>query len=599
MTRSWSPANVAAADAEPSRLLEDDRRRSRGPGHQSRVVARRRDPRCEPPAADREPGLVVGSRCTARAPARPQTQRSVAAMGEPWAPATSGASAARPAPAPGARIAGARAPRRRDEARRTDRDRRRRPPPSPAAPGPAATRLTRPAVRPGRTPFGPGRRRRWLEPPPSQGLHEFLLRRGSGGGRRARTPSWRAPTYARLMRRSRRSLVVRSGRSTGAPAPTDPTRLGREAGVSPAQSRYGDRPSGAEVRSPTCRRRSSLREKGQAHPCDPPPDPRFGPRSRGLPFPHLPVSESPRGRTLPARAPSPAARRPSLAPSWPILVAGVLCRAGHEPRAAPHGRAHARHRASARPTPRRTRRPSRPVPGRADRRRGRQRPRSTPSPTADRDPHARRDRDPVRARASATASWARSRTSPRSRPRRPPIPDVARFGSVDVEKIVGLESDLVIAGGDNFNPPEAIDPAARAWACRSLVCSRPTSRPTVDDIELIGRAVGQVDEAAAIRPTHRGRVRRGRDGDRGPRRRRACSTSSTRPAAFYGPHRDYFGDRDDRDRRRRPADDRPPDGVYQIEPEQILDFDPEVILLGDAAYGVTPEQVASGPAGPR
>ena len=37
------------------------------------------------------------------------------------------------------------------------------------------------------------------------------------------------------------------------------------------------------------------------------------------------------------------------------------------------------------------------------------------------------------------------------------------------------------------------------------------------------------------------------------------------------------------------------DGVYQIEAEQILDFDPEVILLGDAAYGVTPEQVAARP----
>ena len=37
------------------------------------------------------------------------------------------------------------------------------------------------------------------------------------------------------------------------------------------------------------------------------------------------------------------------------------------------------------------------------------------------------------------------------------------------------------------------------------------------------------------------------------------------------------------------------DGVYQIQEEQILAFDPEVILLGDAAYGVTPEQVAKRP----
>ena len=35
--------------------------------------------------------------------------------------------------------------------------------------------------------------------------------------------------------------------------------------------------------------------------------------------------------------------------------------------------------------------------------------------------------------------------------------------------------------------------------------------------------------------------------------------------------------------------------MYQIQEEQILAFDPEVILLGDAAYGVTPEQVAKRP----
>ena len=37
------------------------------------------------------------------------------------------------------------------------------------------------------------------------------------------------------------------------------------------------------------------------------------------------------------------------------------------------------------------------------------------------------------------------------------------------------------------------------------------------------------------------------------------------------------------------------DGVYQLQAEQVLDFDPEVILLGDAAYGVTPDQVAARP----
>jgi iron complex transport system substrate-binding protein len=35
--------------------------------------------------------------------------------------------------------------------------------------------------------------------------------------------------------------------------------------------------------------------------------------------------------------------------------------------------------------------------------------------------------------------------------------------------------------------------------------------------------------------------------------------------------------------------------VYQIQAEQIVAFDPEVILLGDAAYGVTVEAVGLRP----
>ena len=37
------------------------------------------------------------------------------------------------------------------------------------------------------------------------------------------------------------------------------------------------------------------------------------------------------------------------------------------------------------------------------------------------------------------------------------IPDVAKFGEVDVEQIVSLEADLVIAGGNDFNPPDEIE----------------------------------------------------------------------------------------------------------------------------------------------
>ena len=37
------------------------------------------------------------------------------------------------------------------------------------------------------------------------------------------------------------------------------------------------------------------------------------------------------------------------------------------------------------------------------------------------------------------------------------LPDVASYTAVDVEKIVGLETDLVLAGGNFFNDPAAIE----------------------------------------------------------------------------------------------------------------------------------------------
>jgi len=172
------------------------------------------------------------------------------------------------------------------------------------------------------------------------------------------------------------------------------------------------------------------------------------------------------------------------------------------------------------------------------------------------------------------------------------IPDVAKFGSVDVEQIVGLETDLVIAGGDNFNPPEAIA-QLRDLGIPVLVVFAPDVETALADIELIGQAVGRPDEAATIVDD----VQADFDAV-------AAATEGKTPlrtfyeldasAGYFGPAPDYFGTEMIRIAGGDPLTSGT-DGVYQIEAEQILDFDPEVILLGDAAYGVTPEQVAERP----
>jgi len=172
------------------------------------------------------------------------------------------------------------------------------------------------------------------------------------------------------------------------------------------------------------------------------------------------------------------------------------------------------------------------------------------------------------------------------------VPDVARFGSVDVESIVALEADLVIAGGDNFNPPEAIA-RLRTLDIATLVITAPDVAGALADIELIGAATGRSEAADALVADIQAvfdEVGVATADLAAPRVFYELDASS----GFFGPAPDSFvaqmievagGD---------PLTSGT-DGVYVIQAEAIVAFDPEVILLGDAAYGVTPEQVAARP----
>lgn len=172
------------------------------------------------------------------------------------------------------------------------------------------------------------------------------------------------------------------------------------------------------------------------------------------------------------------------------------------------------------------------------------------------------------------------------------VPDMARFGSVDVEAIVAAGADLVIAGGSNFNPPEAIA-RLRSLGVPVLVIFAPDLATALSDIALIGRATGRVEAAEAIVAD----IRAAFDAVA------AATADLPRPRVFYeldatngffGPAPDYFGTEMIRIAGGEPLTSGTP-GVYQIQAEAIVAFDPEVILLGDAAYGVTPEQVAARP----
>ena len=227
------------------------------------------------------------------------------------------------------------------------------------------------------------------------------------------------------------------------------------------------------------------------------------------------------------------------------------------------------------------------LPGDPDRRRGHRR-HARGRAAEDRVADAGRDRDPVRARRR------RRESSPATDIRRLPaeaavaLPDVATFTAVDVEKIVGLGADLVIAGGNCVQPARGDHPAARPRRPGPRRLRRRRSTGVLNDIELIGDA----RSAAATRPTRpdrhdAGRLRRRRRPPRPACPSRGPSTRSTpRPAPIYTVADDSVLRRDDhagRRRRRSRPGARP---TTRSRSRSSIAADPEVILLGDAAYGV-------------
>jgi iron complex transport system substrate-binding protein len=176
------------------------------------------------------------------------------------------------------------------------------------------------------------------------------------------------------------------------------------------------------------------------------------------------------------------------------------------------------------------------------------------------------------------------------------IPDVQAFDGteikVDVEKIVDLEPDIVFAGG-NFGTPPADIERLRSLGLPVVVIYAPTIETVLDDFGLIGDAVGKGQEADAIVD----KLQAGFDAVSNAvadeaRPRVFYELDAT--GAFYGPADQSFlaemidlagaepvttGSKD----------------KFDIPVERLVDQDPEVILLADAAFGVTPEAVAARP----
>jgi iron complex transport system substrate-binding protein len=172
------------------------------------------------------------------------------------------------------------------------------------------------------------------------------------------------------------------------------------------------------------------------------------------------------------------------------------------------------------------------------------------------------------------------------------VPVVATFSGVDLEKIVALGADLVIAGGNGGTPQDAID-RLRSLKVPVLVVYAPDVTGALRDIVLTGDAIGEPAGASALTSSMQ----------TGFAAITAATGSAARPKVFYetGDQPAIYGIADD--------------SVYaemitlaggspvttgsatnwEMPAEKLVAADPDLIILGDSAYGVTAAAVAKRP----
>lgn len=171
------------------------------------------------------------------------------------------------------------------------------------------------------------------------------------------------------------------------------------------------------------------------------------------------------------------------------------------------------------------------------------------------------------------------------------VPIVATFAGVDVEKIVASGADLVVSGGAGLTQGAAVEQLRNAGI--PVLVSYPTSvRAALDGIRQIGMAVGLADDANALADTISGQI---------DDYSSVAGTVETPPRVFYEidvtggiftpPADSIYAEMFDL----AGAQLIPGDANYSISLEKLIAADPEVILLGDAAYGATKAAVAKRP----
>jgi iron complex transport system substrate-binding protein len=167
------------------------------------------------------------------------------------------------------------------------------------------------------------------------------------------------------------------------------------------------------------------------------------------------------------------------------------------------------------------------------------------------------------------------------------VPIVATFSGVDVEKIVAAGADFVVSGGTGLSQGPAVEQLRHA-GIPVLVSYPKTIDGALESLRRIGQAVGLADDASTLADKIANDIND---------LQALAGTAATQPRVFYEiditggiftpPADSIYAEMFDL----AGATFIPGDANYSISLEKLVDADPEVILLGDGAYGVTAAQV--------
>lgn len=172
------------------------------------------------------------------------------------------------------------------------------------------------------------------------------------------------------------------------------------------------------------------------------------------------------------------------------------------------------------------------------------------------------------------------------------VPKVVIATAVDIEKVVDADPQLILAAGNELTPTTVIDQLA-SLGYPVLVLYPESLDALYADIELVGRAIGRSSQAAALLTDMRARERAVAERVAEAERPRTFYEVGVFQGTIYTAGKDSFlaslisiagGD---------PILGDPLSTSVQL--EDLVAADPQLILLGDAAYdpSITPESVAA------